>query len=620
MSVSEVPASLRTWMAAVSEIARAVNASESLDAVLARVAERACELIGFEFCSVMLADPQQHHLDVIGCYGLTPDYPAQVSATGSLLIHPAGRHLDTPAAQAYREGRTVAVRDAWEAPRYGKLRDLATSQGYHALLAVPLRGSGDLAGVVVAYSAAVREFTGPELELVELLAEQAALALENARLRTAQQDVIAELSAANEELRRGRAVLDWAEQQHHRLMRLVLDEVGLPGLVEALATTLDASVTVEDAEMRVLARAPAEGYCPPPHAAVRRRASTRAALEAQESPGSYEAVRVPVFRANGPSVTGPSTQEFAWAAPVVLGRELAGRLWITALPAAPEPVQLRVVERFALVVALELLRQRHLADFQDRLSIDLLSDLLRAGGPTRPQDVLDRAAALGHDLSRPHAVAVLAVNGPVPPAVRLPELGAAAVEPSQAPLTGHFDGLHVLLLPADHDPGTALRRILTHAEQSLGPDAVPTLIVGPVATGLADYAPAFRVAKGAVLLRGTSQGGGLVDVGELGLSALLLETGPPEAMRRFSRELLQPICTQDARRGGDLLETLRTWLASGCSTAAAAEVLVVHANTIGYRLGQVERLTGRSLRDQETRLALQLALTVHDIAELDLHG
>jgi FAD binding domain in molybdopterin dehydrogenase len=111
--------------------------------------------------------------------------------------------------------------------------------------------------VIVAYSVRARDFSEPELELIELLGGQAALALETARLRAEQEEVIHELSRANRELRRGRAVLEWAEQQHHQLMQLVLDEVELPGLVSALAATLQASVTVEDAEGRVLASAPA---------------------------------------------------------------------------------------------------------------------------------------------------------------------------------------------------------------------------------------------------------------------------------------------------------------------------------------------------------------------------
>ena len=111
-----------------------------------------------------------------------------------------------------------------EARAYGRLRHLAPTQGYRALVASPLHGSSELAGVIVAYSVAARQFSEPELELIELLGGQAAMALETARLRAEQQEVIRELSLANDEMRRGRAVLEWAEQQHHKLMQLVLDE------------------------------------------------------------------------------------------------------------------------------------------------------------------------------------------------------------------------------------------------------------------------------------------------------------------------------------------------------------------------------------------------------------
>ncbi len=620
MGVPEVPASLRSWMSAVSEIVRSVNAAEPLGQVLTRVAVQACELIGFEFCAVMLADEQREYLHIAGCSGLTPDYLAQVKDGRSLRIRPPGPDLDTPAARAYREDRTIVVPDVLQAPSYGRLRHLAPTQGYQALLAAPLHGSGDLAGVIVAYSVAARQFSGPELELIELLGGQAAMALETARLRAEQQEVIRELSRANDEMRRGRAVLEWAEQQHRQLMQLVLDEVGLPELVSALASALGASVTVEDTDGRVLASAPAEGYCPPPAPAVRR---VRAALKAQEASGRrYTVARVPLPAPKGQTTaaTGPTSDATAWAAPVVVGGELAGRLWVTAPPADPEPVQLRVIERFALVVALLLLQQRHLLDVQSRLSGDLLGDLLRDGGPVRPRIVLDRAAAIGHDLSQPHVLALLTVEAAIPPTVRLPELARAAVEPSPAPLVGPYDGAYVLLLPAAPDPDEALRRILVKAEQVMGTRGMVTLVAGPVAYDLADYATAFRVARGAAALRRASGRGGLVDVGRLGLSALLLETGTPNALKRFAAAVLQDVEAHEERYGGDLLATLRAWLSGGCSTAAAAGALVVHRNTVSYRLGRIEQLTGRTLRDTSVRLELQLALTIREIARLGPPG
>ena len=84
--------------------------------------------------------------------------------------------------------------------------------------------------------------------------------------------------------------------------------------------------------------------------------------------------------------------------------------------------------------------------------------------------------------------------------------------------------------------------------------------------------------------------------------------------------MLHAVAEHEERHGGDLLATLRAWLSAGCSTAAAAGALVVHRNTVTYRLGRIEQLTGRSLRDSRVRLELELALTIREIVQAETPG
>ena len=509
-----------------------------------------------------------------------------------------------------------------QAPAYGRLRHLAPTQGYQALLASPLRGSGDLAGVIVAYSVTARQFSGPELELIELLGGQAAMALETARLRAEQQEVIRELSLANDELRRGRAVLEWAERQHHQLMQLVLDEGGLPELARALAAALRASVTVEDTDGRVLASAPAEGYCPPPAPAARRARAARAALKAQEASGRrYTVARVPVMEPNGPGgepgrLPGAAA---AWAAPVVVGGELAGRLWVTAPPADPEPVQLRVVERFALAVALVMLQQRHLLDVQSRLSGDLLGDLLKDGGPVRPRAVFDRAAAIGDDLSRPHALALLTVGRHDPG--RRPSCGAGPGRgrAGPAPLVGPYDGAYVLLLPVERCRATRCAASWPRPARRWArggwspwspgrwPAIRPTTRPRSGSPGRGGAAPRqrpgrFRGRRPAWPVRAAARDG---------------DAGRAQALRRHRA----PGC-------GGARGTLRQgtcWPRCGPGFRPAARPprrrTPSSCTAIPSATGSAaSTLTGRTLRDSSVRLELQLALTIREIARLGTPG
>ncbi|MQA13305.1 MAG: GAF domain-containing protein [Pseudonocardiaceae bacterium] len=623
-----VSASLRSWMAAVSEISRAVNAAEPLESLLTRVAEQACLLIGFEFCAVMLVDETGERLLVKGWHGLSAEYVRRINTDRPLLVNPPAPGLDLPAARAFREGCTVVVPDVGSTEQYAQLRGLAPDQGYRALLAAPLRTADNPAGVVVAYSVMAHEFTRTESELVELLAEQAALAIETARLRSVQQSVITELSETNTQLRHQRGVLDWAEQQHHRLMQLVLDDVGLTGLVESLAATLQASITVEDADGRVLASGSLGTYVPPPDRSTRRRGPPRRALEALHE--RYEVVHVRFPDPASPGRRrGTGMGVDAWVAPVVLGGDLVGRLWLTGPRAAPDAVQRRVIERFALVVALELLKQRHAVEVEGRLSRDLLTDLIRSEGLAVHQGLTQRASALGHDLTVPHTVVLLTIDpGPATDhpgtddprrASRLAEAVLGGVSIGRVrPLVGVQEGAVVLLIPAGADEGgdpavrQVARRIQQQVQHLVEPRTV-SVVLGATATRLEEYATAYRVARCAAGLLRDGRPGRIVDVRDLGVHGLLLEGGLTAGLQGFAGRLLAPIEDHDARRSAGLVRTLRTWLDHECSTPATAATLVVHPNTVIYRLGRIESLLGCRLRQPQTQLQLQLALTVRDI-------
>jgi hypothetical protein len=65
----------------------------------------------------------------------------------------------------------------------------------------------------------------------------------------------------------------------------------------------------------------------------------------------------------------------------------------------------------------------------------------------------------------------------------------------------------------------------------------------------------------------------------------------------------------DTRRGSDLVNTLRSWLDGFGDAPTVAQGLGVHANTLRYRLGRIQEITGVDLRhDPLGRLELHLRL------------
>jgi DNA-binding PucR family transcriptional regulator len=87
----------------------------------------------------------------------------------------------------------------------------------------------------------------------------------------------------------------------------------------------------------------------------------------------------------------------------------------------------------------------------------------------------------------------------------------------------------------------------------------------------------------------------------------VLTMAAPDVAERFVRTVLGGLDDLPREDRDVLLQTLRTWLASGGSANDAAERLYCHPNTVRHRLRRIEARTGRSLTDPRSLAELCLA-------------
>jgi hypothetical protein len=95
---------------------------------------------------------------------------------------------------------------------------------------------------------------------------------------------------------------------------------------------------------------------------------------------------------------------------------------------------------------------------------------------------------------------------------------------------------------------------------------------------------------------------------ELASHVLLLPFVPDDVRRAFTARLLAPLREYDRRHRAELLPTLEAFLDCDGSWTRCAARLHLHVNTLRYRIGRIEQLTGRSLARLEDRLDFFLAL------------
>ncbi|MFD3657076.1 PucR family transcriptional regulator [Streptomyces sp. NPDC058620] len=95
---------------------------------------------------------------------------------------------------------------------------------------------------------------------------------------------------------------------------------------------------------------------------------------------------------------------------------------------------------------------------------------------------------------------------------------------------------------------------------------------------------------------------------ELASHVLLLPFVPDDVRRAFTARLLDPLRDYDMRHRAELIPTLEAFLDCDGSWTRCAARLHLHVNTLRYRVGRIEQLTGRDLSRLEDKLDFFLAL------------
>jgi sugar diacid utilization regulator/GAF domain-containing protein len=591
---------LQRWLAGIARIAAAVNAPVSLPRLLELVSQTACELMGYRFCGVTLADVARGVLVIEGSHGLSAEYIAGVNADHPIALRP-GDPDEAPSSRAFTTRRPVQLADISAEPTFRPWGGVAREQGFHSMIAVPLLVSGRALGTLNCYRREAQAFGAEEIELLTTLADQAAIAIETARLRAREASTIADLRELNRSLAEQHAVVQQGEQIHREFTSVALRGGGIASVAVALARLLRRPVLVQDLAGAPLAvgRHAGRGVSAPP-------------LGDEDDAGlpHEELVEVPAW----PGAVPPGPRVMA---PVLLGSEVVARIWLPGRLSELSPLDHRALEHAATVSALELLRSRTALEVEWRLSGELVSDLL-SGNPIALATITSRAARLGHDLRRPHAVLVAKADpdGGADGQAVLQAVRSVSAPVRPRPLVAPLADYVVALWPVPDDQPDAGRRSAEAIRRTVRAQTGLTVSVAVSQPGadLQDHPAGFRVARGAVelsQLRGSRDVS--VTLADLGIYGLLLQLDDTRELVRFAEALLRPVQQHDAARGTALLETLATYLRHDLSTAATAAALYVHPNTVGLRIRRAEELLGISLAEVESLAQIKVALMAGDV-------
>lgn len=437
--------------------------------------------------------------------------------------------------------------------------------------------SGCLGHLLVAAEA---EPSPEEQFLLRTLAQQAGAALANQRLHAAELATAAEMTVVNDRLRGTVGALQRSMDIHSRLTAVAVCGEGSDGIARAVHELTGLPVAIEDRYGNL--RAWAGPDCPDPYP--------------KEGTGVRERLLRRALRATRPIREG--TRVFALAHPQ---GDVLGVIALIDPEGVAGETELMALEHGATILAMELARVRSLAESELRMRRDLVDELL---GGADAESALSSAVALGYDLQRAHRVVVVEGRGRTRDADTFFQAVRAAAREERAGSLLVARGSQVVLLA---DTEVEWERLRTVVLRELGGGRV-RIGVGEACDKVPDFPRSYRQARLALSLPAAAEWGDrAVRFDDLGVYRLFSALEDLEEVERFVQHWIGALVAYDQQRGADLVRTLSLYLAHGGSYEVTAEALIVHRNTLKYRLQRIRQISGLDLGDPETCFNLQLA-------------
>jgi two-component system, response regulator PdtaR len=156
---------------AISKVANLITSGMYLEELLRLVVQVTAEIMNSKISSLMLLDPEKKELMVKATQSISEAYNKK----------PNIRLGEGVAGMVARDNKLTCILDIKSDARYLN-QDVAKKEGLCSLACVPLAVKGRVIGVLNCYTSKKHKFPKNELDLLTALANQAALAIENAEL------------------------------------------------------------------------------------------------------------------------------------------------------------------------------------------------------------------------------------------------------------------------------------------------------------------------------------------------------------------------------------------------------------------------------------------------------
>ena len=155
----------------LSEISRTIVSDYYLKEILQLIVTMTAKVMDSKICSIMLLDEKRNELVIAATQSLSDYYVNKPNLKVGQSI--SGRVV--------KEKKPITVLDVTKEPGY-TYPDIAKKEGIVSLLSTPMMIKDRVIGVINSYTQREHKFSKEEIDIIQTVANQAAVAIENTRL------------------------------------------------------------------------------------------------------------------------------------------------------------------------------------------------------------------------------------------------------------------------------------------------------------------------------------------------------------------------------------------------------------------------------------------------------
>ncbi|MBC6934316.1 MAG: hypothetical protein DWB42_00580 [Chloroflexi bacterium] len=310
-------------------------------------------------------------------------------------------------------------------------------------------------------------------------------------------------------------------------------------------------------------------------------------------------------------------------APIITRNIGRGYLSIIGREGDLDDIDLLVAEHGAAACALEMAKAKAISDTEKRLRGTFLDRLLL--GDVSQQEAVRQGERFEHDMTQPHVAIVLAWQGDKTPSSRRLEtlVNQVVVAQRAAALVWQREKENELIVfhatdtKDPIDTSMKLAKAFVQEIQRQYPGTRFAIGLGQPAREISAWRNSHRDAVQALELAARLQTDTPLYIGDLGVYQLILSLSDREKLLAFCDKTLGALVEYDMRQRADLIKTLEAFFACHGNLSQTADMLIVHRNTLLYRMNRINEIAEIDLNRPETRLALHLALTIRRLLAMN---